>query len=76
MCLAVPMKVLSRQGEMGAVEQAGVRREVSFAMLPEAAVGDFVLIHAGFAIQRLDEEEARSTLDLIRQIAAAGEDGG
>lgn len=70
------MKVVERKGEMGTVEQAGVRREVSFAMLPDAAEGDFVLIHAGFAIQTLNEEEARTTLELIREVAAAGEEGG
>ena len=72
MCLAVPMKVISLEGELGQVEQSGVTRQVSFALLPEVALGDFVLIHAGFAIERLDEQEARETLDLLREVAAAG----
>jgi hydrogenase expression/formation protein HypC len=66
------MKVVSLEGELGLVEQGGVTRQVSFALLSEIKPGDFVLIHAGFAIERLDEEEARQTMELLREVAAAG----
>jgi hydrogenase expression/formation protein HypC len=74
MCLAIPMKIVSLEGELARVEQAGVAREVSLAMLPEARVGDHVLVHAGFAIERLSEAQALETLELLRAVAAAGED--
>lgn len=72
MCLAVPCRVVERlsdRGETGdeaVVELAGNRRRVSLAFTPEARVGDWVLIHAGVAIQVIDEEEARRTLALYR----------
>ena len=73
MCLAIPMKVIECKNERGKVEQGGVIREVSFAMVPEVVLGDYVLIHAGFAIERLDEQEAQNTLDLLRNVIAASE---
>lgn len=69
MCLAIPAKVTRIDGTMAQVEMAGVTREASIMMLPETQVGDYVLVHAGFAIQRLDEEEALETLRLFDQIA-------
>ena len=74
MCLAIPAKVTSIDGLMAQVEMAGVTRETSIMMLPETKVGDYVLIHAGFAIQRLDEEEALETLRLFEQIAGLAEE--
>lgn len=74
MCLAIPAKVTSINGLMAQVEMAGVTRETSIMMLPETKVGDYVLIHAGFAIQRLDEEEALETLRLFEQIAGLAEE--
>ena len=76
MCLAIPMKVIERENERGKVEQGGVIREVSFVMLPEVALGDYVLVHAGFAIERLDEQEAQSTLELLRDVLSVEESGG
>ena len=70
MCLAVPMKVISLQNETGIAEMSGVKKEISFMMLPEAKVGDYVIVHAGFAIQKLNEEEAQKTLALFREMAA------
>jgi hydrogenase expression/formation protein HypC len=69
------MKVIEREQERGKVEQGGVIREVSFAMLPEVALGDYVLVHAGFAIERLDEQEAQSTLELLRDVLSVEESG-
>jgi len=76
MCLAVPMQVIEIEGETMVAEIDGVRREASLMMLGEAVkVGDYVLIHAGFAISRLDEDEALETLDLMRECLALGEGG-
>jgi len=68
MCLAVPMQITSRDGESIIAEIDGVSREASLMMLgEEVQVGDYVLIHAGFAISRLDEAEALETLALMRE---------
>ncbi len=71
MCLAIPMKLVQRTEWEGTVELGGVQRTISLMLFPEAEVGDHVLIHAGFAIGRVDEEEARLTLEGLEQIAAA-----
>jgi len=68
MCLAVPMKVISLQNDTGIAEMSGVKKEISFMMLPEAEIGDYVIVHAGFAIQILNEEEAQKTLELFREM--------
>jgi len=73
MCLAVPMKLIERRELIGVAEVDGVRREVSLMLQPEAKLGDYVLVHAGYAIGVLDEAEAMITLDLLRQVAEAGE---
>jgi hydrogenase expression/formation protein HypC len=67
-CLAVPMKLIKKEGNVGIAELSGVKREVRLDILPDAEVGDFVIIHAGFAIQKLDEEEAQETLALFREV--------
>lgn len=73
MCLAVPGKIISRSEggplPMGDVDFAGVVKEICLAYVPEAAVGDYVIVHVGFAINRLDEEEAQRTLDDLRALA-------
>lgn len=75
MCLAVPMQIINIEGETMVAEIDGVRREASLMMLDEKVeVGDYVLIHAGFAISRLDEKEALETLDLMRECLALGEE--
>lgn len=73
MCLAVPMKLVSRQELKGEVELSGVRREVSLMLLPEAEVGSYVLVHAGYAIAQVNEQEAQETLALLREALAAEE---
>jgi len=72
MCLGVPMQVMSIDGETAVCEIDGVRREASLMMVDGIAIGDFVLIHAGFAIERLDEEDARETLQIFRELIAQG----
>ena len=72
MCLAVPGQVVAVQDDplrTGTVSFAGITKTVSLAMVPEAAVGDYVIIHVGFAISRVDEEAARCSLELYRTMA-------
>jgi hydrogenase expression/formation protein HypC len=65
MCVATPMRLVSLSGNEGIVEEGGVSRKVSLALLESAAIGDYLLIHAGFAIAVVDEEEARLSLEAI-----------
>jgi hydrogenase expression/formation protein HypC len=69
MCLSVPGKVVEIQDNMAKVEIGGVLRDVSMDVCPDVVVGEYVLIHTGFAIQKLDEKEALETLDLLRRMA-------
>ena len=69
MCLGVPMKILSRDGDTVLAEVDGVQMEASVMLLAEEVnVGDYIILHAGFAIARLDEEYAPETLRLMREI--------
>ena len=72
MCLAVPTRIVSIEGQEAEAEIGGVRRRVSVALTPEARAGDYVLIHAGFAISVLDEQEARESLELFKELEAEG----
>ena len=69
MCLAIPMKVVEINGNTAIVEQEGVSKAARIDFLEGIQVGDYVLVHAGIAIERLDPEEAEKTLRLIRLIA-------
>jgi len=70
MCLAVPLKVLSGKHPVATVDIYGTTRDVSLLLLPDdIEVGGYVLVHAGFAIQKIDEEAARKTLDLLNEMA-------
>jgi hydrogenase expression/formation protein HypC len=71
MCLAIPAKVKSIKGDMALVDVSGVEREASVMMTPEVKVGDYIIMHAGFAIQILDVKEAEETLRLLEEIAAS-----
>jgi hydrogenase expression/formation protein HypC len=73
MCLAIPMQLVERDAGLGTVEVDGVRREVSLMLLEDARVGEYLLVHAGFAIGRVDETEAKETLELLRQLGDVGE---
>jgi hydrogenase expression/formation protein HypC len=68
MCLAIPAKIVSISDESAVAEIGDVKREVSLMLLPEAEINDYVLIHAGYAIQKIDEEEASKTLELLKQM--------
>ena len=69
MCLAVPVKVLQIDGLKALVELGGLARQASLMLVPDTKVGDYVLLHAGFAIQKLDEKEAEETIRLFAEIA-------
>ncbi|MFD2417122.1 HypC/HybG/HupF family hydrogenase formation chaperone [Amycolatopsis pigmentata] len=74
MCLGIPGRITAITGDglpMGTVDFGGVRREVCLAYTPEAGVGDYVIVHVGFAISLLDEEEAVRTLEVIKAIPDA-----
>ena len=72
MCLAVPLYVKRIEGVMAEVELSGVLRQVSLMLTPEAKVGDYVLVHTGFAISVIDEQEAQATLALLKELEEAG----
>jgi len=69
MCLGIPMKVIKINDGLGVVEIGGVKREISLQLVEDIRIGDYVIIHAGFAIQKLNEEEAEETLSLLRELA-------
>ena len=71
MCLAIPLRVVSIDGTNAVGEVDGIQREVCVMMTPDVKVGQYVVVHAGFAIQILDEKEAEENLDMLRQMAAA-----
>ena len=73
MCLAVPVQVVSIEGNEAEVEIGGVKRKVSIMLTPEVRVGDYVLLHTGYAISVIDEAEAKETLKLFTEIIALGD---
>jgi len=77
MCLAVPGKVLSIAGEdiarVGRVNFGGIVKEVNLAYVPQAGIGDYVVVHVGFAISVMDEGEAKQVFQYLKQVGALGE---
>lgn len=78
MCLAVPGRIISITADSqltrrGRVDFSGILKEVNLAFVPEAAIGDYVLVHVGFAITRVDEQEARRVFDYLTQIDEVSE---
>ena len=71
MCLAVPAQIIAIKDQLGTVELSGVHRDVSLMLLPETKVGDFVLVHAGFAMQVIDQKEAEETNALLAEMNGA-----
>jgi len=68
MCLGVPVKVIEKKGKEAVAEFKGVKRSISLELLDKVKVGDYVILHAGFAIQRLDKKEALKTLSLFEEL--------
>ncbi len=78
MCLAVPGKITSISGtdpltRMGRIDYGGILKEASLAYVPEANVGDYVIVHVGFAISRVDEEEANKVFEYLREMEELSE---
>jgi len=69
MCLAIPARILKIEGNLAQVDMAGVKREADVRMVSNVRVGEYVLIHAGFAIEKIEEKDAEETLRLLREIA-------
>jgi hydrogenase expression/formation protein HypC len=70
MCLAVPAEVLElKEDGLALIEIGGVRKDVSLILVDGVEVGDYVLVHAGFAIEKIDEYEAQKTLELLEEVA-------
>ena len=74
MCLAVPVQVISTNGDEAEVEIGGVKRRVSIVLTPEVKVGDYVLLHTGYAINVVDEAEAQETLRIFEEMARLEEE--
>jgi len=75
MCLAIPALIKSIDGKEAEIEIGGITRRISLWLTPEARVGDYALVHTGYAINILDQEEGEDTLRLLREIAEAEEEG-
>ncbi|MFC1850570.1 HypC/HybG/HupF family hydrogenase formation chaperone [candidate division CSSED10-310 bacterium] len=74
MCLAIPAKILSIEDECATIEVGSLKQTCYLGLVPEVKVGDYVIVHAGYAISSLDEDEALKTLDLFRQLAEIQDD--
>jgi len=68
MCLAIPAKIIKIEGNLAQVDMAGVKREADIRMVKDAKVGEYVLIHAGFAIEKMVKKDAEETLKLFREM--------
>ncbi|MDP2923533.1 MAG: HypC/HybG/HupF family hydrogenase formation chaperone [Candidatus Omnitrophota bacterium] len=68
MCLGIPMRVKKIKGDFAEVETGRLRRQINIQMLPQLNLGDYVIVHAGFAIQKVNPKMARQTLGLINEI--------
>ena len=75
MCLAVPMRLERVEGALGLARSAGLELDVALDLVPEALEGDYVIVHAGYAIQSLSEEEAKETLAILARLEALWEEG-
>jgi len=75
MCLAIPSKIVKIEDNMATIDVEGVQRKVSLLLLEDAMVGEYVIVHAGFAIQRIEEAAAMETLNLLREAAELVEKG-
>ena len=68
MCLGIPMRVEKIEGEMATVQAAGLRQRANIQLLPHVALGDYVIVHAGFAIDRIDPAQAQDTVRIVSDI--------
>ena len=68
MCLGIPMKILKIDGERAIADLSGVKKEISIQLMESVKLGDYVIVHAGFAIEKLSESEAQETLKLLKEL--------
>ncbi|MBA2880168.1 hydrogenase expression/formation protein HypC [Desulfosalsimonas propionicica] len=68
MCLAIPSKIVAVDGDTAVIDVDGVRREASLMLVEDVCVGDYVIVHAGYAISRLDADAAEESLELMKQV--------
>ncbi len=68
MCLAIPVKIIKITGTLAEVDMGGTRRQADIRCIDAVKPGDYILVHAGFAIEKLDEKEAKETLELLKDI--------
>lgn len=71
MCLAIPMRVVALDGDNATVELNGIQQTISVVAIKDLAIEDYVVVHAGFAIQKLDTEAALETLEILKDLEAA-----
>jgi hydrogenase expression/formation protein HypC len=71
MCLAIPARLVEINGDDGIVDMGGVRKEISLALVDDVVVGDYVILHVGYALNKLDPDEAERTLALFAEMAAS-----
>ena len=67
MCLAIPGKLVEKKNKLGIVDLGGVKKEISLSFLPDVKLGEWVLIHTGFALEKISEAEAQKTLEIVRE---------
>ena len=73
MCLAIPSKIVKIENGVGTIDVDGVQRTASLLLVEDAAVGDYVIVHAGFALHKIDEADAMESLRILREAAAFAE---
>ena len=75
MCIAIPSKIVKIENNIGIIDVDGVQRQASLLLLEDPEVGEYVIVHAGFAIKKIDEEAAMETLKVLREVLSFAEKG-
>ncbi len=68
MCLGIPMEILSKKGDRAMVRSSGTSREINIGLLKDVRMGDYVIVHAGFAIEKVDKKRAKETLEILKEM--------
>ena len=68
MCLGIPMKVVKIDGDEGTVESGGLKKRANFSLMKNVRIGDYILLHAGFAIEKIKDSEAKKTIKLLKDL--------
>lgn len=70
MCLGIPMKIVKIEGDEGLVESGGLKRKANFSLIKSPRIGEYVLLHAGFAIEKVKDKEAKKTLKILKSMSS------